>query len=189
MLFHSLHTRGHHIMARAHGRESLDSTKLHKANILLFLYVLLFTVVLLQHILTNAKNCTQVSWEIRDYKPHWLYFLSNVHVWMWGSFLHVFHSKLLFSSIHINCSLFFCPGVVKLCYLHKLENFAWQKKIKILHHFTKCTSQGLLSVLACISKHSCLYSSRLLHSTAITLMLVIWSVALSLSGWGQEFGW
>lgn len=38
MLFHRLPTRGHHVMGRAHGKNSLDSS-LHRTNILLFLYV------------------------------------------------------------------------------------------------------------------------------------------------------
>lgn len=39
MFFHSFPTRGHHVITRAHGRDSLDSTEPHRANILLFQYV------------------------------------------------------------------------------------------------------------------------------------------------------
>lgn len=56
MLFHSLPTRGHHVTARAHGRDSLDSTKLHRANILLFLYVILSRVMFLYPILTKVQH-------------------------------------------------------------------------------------------------------------------------------------
>lgn len=86
---------------------------------------------------------------------------------------------MLFSSIHINCSLFFCSSVIKLCYQHKVENFAWQKKFKILHHLVQYTSQGLLSVLACISERSRLFSWSLFIVQQSLEFLVIWSVALS----------
>lgn len=50
-------------MARAHGDDSLDSTKLHRANVLLFLYVLLFTAMVWHKMLTNTRNYSQVSWK------------------------------------------------------------------------------------------------------------------------------
>lgn len=57
-------------MARAHGSDSLDSTKLHRANILSFLYVLLSTIMVLLPMLTNTKNCTQVSWKNEETIGH-----------------------------------------------------------------------------------------------------------------------
>lgn len=180
MMFPSLTTRGHHVMARPHGRDYLDSTKLHRANIRLFLYVLSYTVMLLHPILTNNKNCTQVSRKIRRNQPHWLHFVLcclTVHVWMWGS-LCMFSIQNYSVASTITASSFFYSSVIKLCYRYKLGNFAWQKNFKILHHWCiliQCTSQGPSSLLACIYLTFLFVFTGSFHSNAVT------SVALFLS--------
>ena len=61
----------------------------------------------------------------------------------------------------------------------------------MLHHWCiliQCTSQGLLSVPACIYERFLFAFIGSLHSTAITLIVVSCSFPLSV-GWGQAFGW